>query len=67
MAKYTINFAEEFEKRLAELAKEKGTTKADIVRRAITYYAILDEERAKGNKIVIQDEENGTEQRLVIR
>jgi predicted transcriptional regulator len=60
MARYTVDFNESFDKLLSELAKEKGMTKAEIIRRAISSYAFLENEvniNDKNRKLSITDKE----------
>ena len=52
MPKLTIRFGDKTDKMLAELAEEKGTTKTEIIRRALVTYKYLDEEIKDGNKRV---------------
>ncbi len=44
MARYTIDVDEDFDKMLSNLAKEKGSTKADVIRRAVSSYSYLTNE-----------------------
>lgn len=48
MPKMTIKFGNDADKMLKELAEEKGTTKADIIRRALMTYKYLNNEIADG-------------------
>jgi predicted transcriptional regulator len=52
MPKLTIRFGDKTDKLLTELAEEKGTTKTEIIRRALVTYKYLDEETKDGNKRV---------------
>jgi len=52
MPKLTIRFGDKTDKLLKELAEEKGTTKTEIIRRALATYKYLDEETKDGNKRV---------------
>ena len=53
--RYTIDFGEKFDTLLSELALTKETTKSEIIRRAVAYYAFLEKEREAGNKVSITD------------
>ena len=50
MAKLTIQFGEQMDKLLEELAREKGLTKAEILRRALVIYRYVDDETKDGEK-----------------
>jgi hypothetical protein len=52
MARYTIDFDDDFDKLLTELSKEKGGTKADVIRRAVSSYGYLTKETGSSNKKV---------------
>jgi predicted transcriptional regulator len=52
MPKLTIRFGDRTDKMLTELAEEKGTTKTEIIRRALGTYKYLDEEIKDGSKRV---------------
>ena len=56
MPRYTFEFAKEIDKTFTRLAEEKGTTKADILRRALASYAYLEKEtRDENRKVSITD------------
>jgi len=65
MAKYTIELGKDAEKQLADVAKSKGSTKADVIRRAVAAYVVLNEESSKGNKLAITDPNNNVLKELV--
>ncbi|HKD83589.1 MAG TPA: hypothetical protein VKB58_02485 [Terriglobales bacterium] len=48
MAKLTVEFNEKMNQILDTLAKEKGTTKAEVLRRAVALYRYLDAEQKEG-------------------
>jgi len=52
MAKLTIQFDDDINKLLEKLASKKSTTKAEIIRRALTAYQYLDEETSDEDKRV---------------
>ena len=52
MARFTVQFDDEIEKILSDLAKTRKTTKAEILRRALASYSFLDKERQNKKKIV---------------
>lgn len=49
MPKLTIRFGEKTDELLKELAKIKGTTKSEIIRRALVTYKYLDDQVRDGN------------------
>lgn len=42
MARYTMDVGEDFDQLLTQLAKDKSTTKSEIIRRAVASYKYLD-------------------------
>jgi predicted transcriptional regulator len=56
MARFTVQFDDEIEKILSDLAKTRKTTKAEILRRALASYSFLDKERQNKKKIIIMDD-----------
>ena len=52
MPKLTIRFGDKTDKLLKELAAEKGTTKTEIIRRALLTYKYLNDETKDGDKHV---------------
>ncbi len=50
MAKLTIQFGEQMDDLLEQLAKEKGITKAEVLRRALAIYKYADDETKSGEK-----------------
>lgn len=57
MAKYTLDLGREFEQQLNEIAKAKDLSKAEVIRRAVATYVVLNREAANGKKVVIQNEQ----------
>lgn len=57
MSKYTVDFGEQLDRTIERLAKEKGTTKADVLRRAIASYDYLVQQvnPTTGMKIAVSD------------
>ncbi len=66
MARLTVEFPDRTNGVLEQLAAQQGTTKTDILRRAIVSYHILSEAIEKGSEIRIVDEAAGTQTRLVL-
>jgi predicted transcriptional regulator len=48
MAKLTVEFNDKMNATLEQLAEEKGTTKVDVLRRAVALYKYLEEEQKEG-------------------
>lgn len=65
MAKYTIDLGEDANKQLDEVAKEKGMTKADVIRRAVATYVTVNREVKKGNRLTISNAEDRVIKELV--
>jgi len=47
MPKLTVEFNDKMNQILEQLAEEKGTTKVDVLRRAVALYRYLEEEKRK--------------------
>ena len=61
MPKLTIRFGEKTDKLLKELAEEKGTTKTEIIRRALVTYKYLDDEtKDSASTVSITSRDNKT-------
>lgn len=62
MSRYSVDLGDQFDSTLAQLAASKGTTKADIIRRALASYAYLSNEAptSDGEKKVSITDEEGT-------
>lgn len=61
MPKLTIRFGEKTDELLKELAKIKGTTKSEIIRRALVTYKYLDDQVRDGsNHISIKSADDQT-------
>lgn len=65
MAKYTIDLGEDANKQLDEVAKEKGMTKADVIRRAVATYVTVNREVKNGNRLTISNSEDRVIKELV--
>ena len=50
MPKLTVEFNDKMNEILEQLALEKGTTKADVLRRAVALYRYLDSEQNESQK-----------------
>ena len=51
MTKVTIQMNSKLSSALDELAKEQGTTKADVIRKGITLMKLIDEQSAEGYRL----------------
>jgi len=51
---------------IGELAKEFGTTKADVIRQALKIYTILMAAKKRGKRILLEDSQTGEKEWLVI-
>jgi predicted transcriptional regulator len=58
MPRYTIDFNEEFDNLLKEIAEKKGVTKAEVIRRSVASYSYLEKQTADQNKLSITDNED---------
>ncbi len=55
MPKLTVEFNDKMNDILEQLAEEKGTTKVDVLRRAVALYKYLDSEQKDGKVSITQD------------
>ncbi len=55
MAKLTVEFNAKMDEILTELATEKGTSKAEVLRRAVALYRYLTRESENGKRVLISD------------
>ena len=62
---YTIRFPEHETRELERMAKEAGLTKAELIRRAINFYALVIDAKKKGKRIVLEDEKTGIREIVV--
>ena len=58
MAKYTIDLGSEANRQLDEVAKEKGMTKADVIRRAVATYVTVNREVKNGNRVTVSNQDD---------
>ena len=50
MSKLTVEFNSKMDEILADLAEDKGTTKADVLRRAVALYKYIDSQLSPENR-----------------
>ena len=59
MPQYSVNFTDNFDKVLTDASKAQGSTKADIIRKAVASYVYLTKETVNtGRKVSITDDKN---------
>jgi predicted transcriptional regulator len=67
MAKYTIDFDDDFDKTLSELKDSTdATTKADVIRRAVASYKFLKSQTAADKEVAITDKSGKVEKSVVL-
>ena len=59
MPRFTVDFGQDVDKILGDLAEATGSTKAEVVRRAISSYKFL-KSNTPDKKIVLMDQNNKT-------
>lgn len=52
MPQYSVNFSSDFDKALTDASKQQGTTKADIIRKAVASYVYLTRETTNTDRKV---------------
>ena len=58
MPQYSVNFSSDFDKALTDASKQQGTTKADIIRKAVASYVYLTRETNNTDrKVSITDQQ----------
>jgi predicted transcriptional regulator len=55
MSRFTIDVDDQFDKLLAELAAQKGSSKASVVRDAVASYAYLKKEQQGGRTVSVTE------------
>jgi predicted transcriptional regulator len=66
VAKYTVELNDQLNQVLDQLAKDQKTPKTQLIRRAISVLKYLDDERQKGNRIVITSPEGKVDREIVL-
>jgi hypothetical protein len=67
MAKYTIDFDDDFDKTLSDLKNSTdATTKADVIRRAVASYKFLKSQTADNKEVAITDKSGKVEKSVVL-
>jgi predicted transcriptional regulator len=66
MSKLTVQFTDEMDEVLEELARARDVPKAQVLRRAVLLMRYLDEAAAAGTDLVLRDRATGQERQLVL-
>lgn len=66
MAKYTVELNAELNRVLDELSKNQDAPKTQLIRKAISVLKYLDDERRKGNRIVITNQDGQPDREIVL-
>jgi len=66
MTKLTVQFTDEMDDVLEELAQSRGLAKTQVLRRAVLLMRYLDEASAAGTDLVLRDRATGQERQLVL-
>jgi hypothetical protein len=67
MTRYTVDLGPEFDEALARMAREKGGSKAEVIRRALIAYAALKDEEGSGNRISITGQVGDDNQTRILK
>jgi hypothetical protein len=65
MSRFTVDLGPEFDDTLASMAREKGSTKAEVLRRALIAYAALKDEEQSGNRVSITGQVDNEGQKIL--
>ena len=65
MSRFTVDLGPEFDDKLSGLAKDKGATKAEVIRRALIAYEALKNEENSGNTVSITGQVEDGEQKIL--
>jgi predicted transcriptional regulator len=56
MSRSTFSFDESADRKLADLASKKGTTKTEVLRRAIALYDLIESRRSPSSAVTVEFE-----------
>jgi len=59
MPRFTVDLSDEIDNRLIEIARKKGITKAEAMRKAFALLSIAEREGAQGNSLGIIKDDGG--------
>jgi hypothetical protein len=60
MAKFTLEFNQQATDIVNQLAEKKGTSKSDVIRRALNLLSYVEDQQAKDAKIIVVDRNGDT-------
>ena len=60
-----VNISNALSNTLDNLADAEGTSKTDILRKAIALFDLVIKEREKGGKLIVVDEENNVRKEII--
>ena len=60
-----VNISNALSNTLDNLADAEGTSKTDILRKAIALFDLVIKERGKGGKLIVVDEENNVRKEII--
>ena len=66
MTKLTVQFTDDMDEVLEELAESRGLGKTQVLRRAVLLMKYLDEAAASGTDLVLRDRVTGQEKQLLL-
>jgi hypothetical protein len=66
MSKLTVQFTDEMDEVIEELAEARGLPKTQVLRRAVLLMRYLDTAAATGQDLVLRDRATGQERQLVL-
>ncbi len=62
MPKFAVAFSPEADAIITDLADKQNTTKADIVRKAVSAYKWLDDNERAGSKVLVETKDGKTKE-----
>jgi predicted transcriptional regulator len=65
MSRFTVDLGPEFDRRLANLAEDRSTTKAEVIRRALIAYEVLKNEEKSGHTVSITGQVENGQQKIL--
>lgn len=63
--RYNLELSLDMDKKLDELSKQEGISKADLVRRALSLYAFVETQSKENKSLAIVDQKNQIETKIV--
>lgn len=66
MSRFTIEFTDEVDKQIEQIAKALGAnTKADVIRKALGLLNYVVQERAAGSTVILENKKQGVRKEVV--